>query len=97
MPPMPPEETEATQPAGVELVLPMAALTAAGETEGETHQPEPGDAVAVTLEAKFVRAEGGKAVIRIEKANGEPVAEAPETDGEADEEQKMRALAEGAV
>jgi len=58
---------------GIEYAVPLAALTAQGEDDAET-QPEAGDAVAVQLEGKFVRAENGQAIVRFTTANGEPMA-----------------------
>lgn len=73
--------------AGVEISVPMAALTAAGENPGDEAQPEAGDAVAVQLEGTFVRAEGGNGIIRVTTANGEamtaPAPAAPEDEGVA--------------
>lgn len=59
---------------GVEMTFPLAALTAAGENPGEENQPEKGDAVAIQLEATFLRAENGMGIVRVSKANGQDMA-----------------------
>ncbi len=80
-------------PDGGEISVPMTALTAAGENPGDEAQPEEGDAVAVQLEGKFVRAEGGNGIIRVSTANGEPMTP-PTPEPLADEGEALRAAAE---